>query len=500
MSATFVLRCSVSWLSPLVILVIAVLLMPASVAAQGFDAQGPTEVRRLEPREFSGAVRVSFELKPISMSFDLPWHFCSVAENGLKFAHFAAETYDPRRWDGRGADASFEPGMDKEGRFVRIWIEHKSAARIIVRIQYALNNSKYEIAHDDLDTKSPFNNGKGDWAEERFTIYPDGTHVRHMTIHTGLASKSQPFGFYREPPTVVHEFMESVVIGPVGHVPIDDMNTQAAITLFKMFGRRPGQVFPEGQSEDVSYTMPQGPPDDFGDFHDANIMLLNSKSKFRPFTIGLPYGVSVQPYGWEDNQEFPFTTWTGYDDPSIGYVSAIGHMVNWWHFRRTDDTIEQVYLHGMTDHRAPEKEILPLAWSWITPPELQWPGVTLSPNESAGRYGKFTYDQTQRAYIVPGEAIVNEKAEFALDAIYDDEHLQGTMWLVNPAFVIPNWQGDATHIHFTLDGDRMTPGRDFQSGIEETAAGRNLVLWLNRKIDLNVREEHRAEFTVAPTH
>jgi hypothetical protein len=25
--------------------------------------------------------------------------------------HFAAETYDPRRWDGKGADASFEPGM-----------------------------------------------------------------------------------------------------------------------------------------------------------------------------------------------------------------------------------------------------------------------------------------------------------------------------------------------------------------------------------------------------
>lgn len=475
-----------------------VVLLTDAVIAQRFDVQGPTEQRRLKPQEFRGAVKVSFDLKPIAMSFDLPWHFCSVSENGLKFAHFAAETYDPRRWDGRGADASFEPGMDKEGRFVRIWIEHKTAARIIVRVQYALNNSKYEIAHDDLATKSPYNNGKGDWAEERFTIYPDGTHVRHMMIHTGLASKSQPFGFYREPPSVVHEFMESVVIGPAGHVPFDDLNMEGAITLFKMFGRRPGDVFPEGRSQDVSYTLPEGPPGDFGDFHDANIILINSKSKFRPFTIGLPYGVSVQPYGWEDNRDFPFTTWTGYDDPSIGYVSAIGHMVNWWHFRRTDDTIEQVDLHGMTDQRVPEKEILPLAWSWITPPELQWPGASLSPNVSAGQYQKFTYDQTQRAYIVPSEAIVDETATFALDSIYDDEHLQGTMWLVNPAFVISDWKGDATNVHVTVDGEIMKPGRDFRSGLEVTSEGRRLVVWLNRTIDLNAREEHRAEFSVGP--
>ena len=34
---------------------------------------------------------------------------------------------------------------------------------------------------------------KGDWAEEWFTIYPDGTHVRHMKNHTALAAMSQPF-------------------------------------------------------------------------------------------------------------------------------------------------------------------------------------------------------------------------------------------------------------------------------------------------------------------
>ena len=33
---------------------------------------------------------------------------------------------------------------------------------------------------------------------------------------------SQLFGFFRESPNVVHEFMVSVVIGPKGHLPNDD--------------------------------------------------------------------------------------------------------------------------------------------------------------------------------------------------------------------------------------------------------------------------------------
>ena len=148
--------------------------------AAEFAATGPVKETTLPPAQFLGAVKVTFDLLPTTMSFDLPWHFCLVSENGLKVAHFAAETYDPREWDGTGADASFEAGMDKEGRYARVWIEHQSAARIVVRVRYALTNSKYKIAHDDLPTGSPYHDGKGDWVAEWFTIYPDGTHVREI--------------------------------------------------------------------------------------------------------------------------------------------------------------------------------------------------------------------------------------------------------------------------------------------------------------------------------
>jgi hypothetical protein len=466
--------------------------------AAEFAATGPVKETKLEPGQFLGAVKVTFDLLPTTMSFDLPWHYCAVSENGLKFAHFAAETYDPREWDGTGADASFEAGMDKEGRYARVWIEHQSAARIVVRVRYALNNSKYEIAHDDLKTDSPYNDGKGDWGEEWFYIYPDGTYLRHIKIHTALAAMSQPFGFFREPPNVVHEFMESVVIGPKRHVPTDDIHTDPAISLFKMFGSKPRSVHAGGMAKEIAYQMPAGPPADYGDFRDANIMLIHAKSKYRPFTIGLPYGVKVQPYGWEKNKTYPFATWTGYNEPSIGYVSAIGHMVNYWHYRRTSTTLEQVYLHGMTGSQKPQSDILKLAWSWISPPELQMPDAPKSPNDSTGQYNVFTYDQTQKAYVVPRKGAGPEAISFALDAIYDDAYLDGTMWLVNPAIVVKDWNQPEVGFRLELNGTALLSGVDYRFGSERTAKGKDLIIWLNKILDLNALQDHRVEISIIP--
>ncbi len=169
---------------------------------------------------------------------------------------------------------------------------------------------------------------------------------------------SQPSSFFREPPNVAHEFMETIVIGPKSHVPTDDIETKPTLTLLKMFGSKPGTIFADGSEKDIAYAMPAGPPGDYGEFRDANIMLLHTKSKYRAFTIGLPYGVQAKPYGWEDIRKYPWTTWTGYDEPSIGYLSAIGHLLNYWHFRRTEKTIEQIYLHGMTGSAQPQGEIM----------------------------------------------------------------------------------------------------------------------------------------------
>jgi hypothetical protein len=425
------------------------------VQAQKFEAVGPTHPVKQQPREV-GAVKVTFDLLPTTMSFDLPWTYCMVTENNIKFANFAAETYDPRDFDGTGGAASFEPGMDKDSRYVRAWIEHQSDARIVVRIRYALANNLYDIAHPDIPSGSPY--GKGDWADEWHYIYPDGTNIRHMRIYTGLAPVSRPFEFNRVPPRTIHEFMEVVVKGQPGHIPTDDIEI-GGLTLIKMIGGHSGTFIEEGKSETISF---KPYPDDFGDSRDANIMLVNLKSEYKPFTIGMPYGVRIQPYAPEDDLPFIFQTWG--KPPEKGYTVAFGHILNYWHYRRTDNTLEQIYLHGMTNTADPQKELVSLGWSWITEPTLQIEGVE-------PEYNVFTYDPAQKAYLVPRKGRGPTELAFSLV-----EPGRGPMFIVNPTFVVKDW--DKSGVRLEVDGKIFEHGKDFRVGYEETPSGHNLVLWL----------------------
>ena len=168
--------------------------------ANRFEATGPTEPVRLDPAEYGGrkkpAVTVTFDLLPTSMRFHLPSFPCMVTENNIRYSNFWAETYEPRIGGG-----SFEPLFDRRHRYARMWIERQSDARIVVRVRGALCNTRGDIAHSDIPSGSPY--GKGDWVDEWFYIYPDGTHMRHVRIYTGLAPMSRPFGFDRVVPAVL---------------------------------------------------------------------------------------------------------------------------------------------------------------------------------------------------------------------------------------------------------------------------------------------------------
>jgi len=162
-----------------------------------FKAVGPTEPVKMGPGR-KVAVEVYFDLQPTGMRFHLPAIPCMVTENNIQCSNFFAETYEPRVGGG-----SFETAMDRRNTYARMWIESQNDARIVVRVRGALSNSDDVIAHTDIPSGSPY--GEGDWVDEWFYIYPDSTHIRHVKIYTGLASRSRPFGFNREPPAVVHE-------------------------------------------------------------------------------------------------------------------------------------------------------------------------------------------------------------------------------------------------------------------------------------------------------
>ena len=61
-----------------------------------FEATGPTQPIKFDRSQFRGAVKVTFDLIPTTMSFDLPWTYAMVNQQGVRFSTLAAETYDPR--------------------------------------------------------------------------------------------------------------------------------------------------------------------------------------------------------------------------------------------------------------------------------------------------------------------------------------------------------------------------------------------------------------------
>jgi hypothetical protein len=274
-----------------------------------------------------------------------------VTENNIHYSSGWTETYDPN------ASSSCEILWDDEARTARMWIESQNPARIIVRFRAAIADPDGYIAHSDIPSGSPY--GAGDWTDEWYYIYPDGMHTRHVRIYTGLAGQSlavtdeqfSGMGPIREiPPTVVHEFHEEFIFGQDGHVPGDDINLEA-LTFIKM----------DGSSRDFSFDPY---PSHFGDFIAANIMVVNTRSDYKPYTIFIPHGLEQQSYPLEGKAPHNFQTWPS-DPGDQGYSVSLGHALNWWHFKRTENILEQVYLSGMINSDDPSEELTQLANSWL---------------------------------------------------------------------------------------------------------------------------------------
>jgi len=449
---------------------------PLLETAKFFHAEGVTEpvVKYLTepgfavPREVSRiAVQVHFDMVPIKMRFSMPCYPCMVTENNIHYSNGWTETYDPE------ASSSCEVLWDDEARYARMWIESQNPARIVVRVRAALSDPDGYIAHSYIPSGSPY--GEGDWTDEWYYIYPDGMHTRHVRIYTGLAGQSltvtdeQFHGVapIREiPPTVVHEFHEEFIFGQDGHIPEDDISL-SPLTLIKM----------DGSSKTISY---QPYPKDYGSFNQANIMVVNLKSRYKPFTIFMPHGIENQTYPLEGRAPHTFQTWPAKPGDE-GYSVSLGHTLNWWHYRRTDRILEQVYLSGMIASDDPVAELSDLAKSWLHYPRLMMEGFELS-------YTRPIYDQAQRAYIVPREDKGARPFKFQLG--FPDrfqEELAIRVYIVNPAFVIKDWGN--TDAEVKINGNIVEPGDKLRIGYEQHDSGTNLVVWLNYKSRENLHVE-----------
>lgn len=383
-----------------------------------FKATGNTDPNDRMKKDSKEYITVTFEDLPTRLMFLPPASAIMATENNIHYLNGWAETYDVFKDGG-----SFEPNMDGDNKHARMWIESQNDARVVVRWRAALMSQKGIIAHHDAPEVSPY--GPGDWVDEKYTIYPDGTYTRKSKIWSYYANRSQPFGFEREE-NMVHEFQEMLVNRSDGvrcpAYPDDDIHTDA-LTLIKM----------NGDSKTISYSpypVAFDQPEDilynsFGEFSDSNIFVVNTKSKYHPYTIGLDDDVIISPYGPEREElQRIFQAWPNEIAKDGAYhAAALGHIINKKHYDRSDDYISQVYLSGWTASNEPAGEVLPIAKSWLTPPEI----VDEKGVEFLG------YNKVEKAYLF--DAVSSSNIEFTLLANQDQP-------LVNPAFIIKDYHPD----------------------------------------------------------
>jgi hypothetical protein len=250
-----------------------------------------------------------------------------------------------------------------------------------------------------------------------------------------------------------------------GHFPVDDLETEA-LTLVKLVGGYSENMLHEGESKTISW-LPY--PKDFGDFRDSHIMIINLKSQYKPFVIGMPWGARVF-VNWDMREEEP---------PRNHFWTEIGHIIHYSYYRKTENTLEQVYLFGMTNAEDTVGHVVPLAWSWIAAPRLSVEGMEPS-------YDVIPYDPAQRAYVVPREGRGPVELEFKLGRF----SYEAPLHIVNPAFVVKDW--GESDVVVKVNGERIERGKDYRAGYEETASGIDLVIWIEMK------STEQARFSISP--
>ena len=161
------------------------------------------------------------------------------------------------------------------------------------------------------------------------------------------------------------------------------------------------------------------------------------------------------------------------EPPEDFFITELGHILNYRHYRRTDTTLEEVYLQGMTDASDPVKEVVPLAWSWIAAPRLTM--EDLKPSYD------LIYDPAQKAYIVPRKGRGPVELEFEL--VKDSN--EAPLHIINPVFVIKDW--GESDVLVKINNKRVKRGKNLRIGYEETPTGVDLILWFKKKSTKPIR-------------
>jgi len=406
-------------------------------------------------------VYVRFDSSPVQLVF---WRGtslvpCWVSENDTWYTNEWLETW------GKDVQSCAEPLMDRQCRYSHVRIIENSDARVVVHWRYALSDAfnNFVAVSDD---------GRGEWCDEYYIIYPDQMGVRKMELHYSKPERK-------------HDWVEQIVLTPPGKYPAD-LIEKVSISLVNMKGEVKNYLWHEKLEKEMP--EPKG----------ANISYVNLKSEYRPFIIVSPdpvnsvEGVWDSPffrtyaanmagkmfkpdsvptvYGWWNH--WPVAQIPG-DGRWVVTPDKPGHFnlttfVQWKEYNITDKTKTRIMLQGMT--KGKPDELVPLAKSWLHAPEMRV--------SSKGFEGGI-YDASEKAYVLKKTASNDAPLKLFINGSEESP-------VINPAMIIKNWGSQLATI--SIDGKPKMPGVDFRQGIRKGPDGDDLILWikLDRKSTVDI--------------
>jgi hypothetical protein len=357
-------------------------------------------------------------------------------------------------------DECFEPMSDNQCRYSHVRIIENTPARCVVHWRYPRSNSRNQILNED-------ETGWGDWVDEYWTVYPDGVAVRKQTLHT----------LYYEQKKYNTQFQQLTPLNQPGTRNEDNLE-YAALTFADMDG------------DTASYSWEKEVPEAFPEPKYKPVQLLNTKSKYRPFHIYNSDRVTVPTSGKTYENGSAFRMWSHWP---LGQIKSFNidavrgdkpSHTNLEQFDSETQAVEYGPDHTVTARQmigATTQQILtllPLARSWNNPPKLE---LKSDGFENRG------YDVFQRAYLLRKETSQNKPLRFVLNATEQSP-------VHNICIILEN--ADWPNAAISLNGKKLSRGKDYQTGLIQGLDESQTVLWLPASssvpVEITVNAERKA--------
>ncbi|MHC4131909.1 MAG: LamG domain-containing protein [Planctomycetota bacterium] len=387
------------------------------------------------------------------------------ASNGIGMQHEAVET--------RGENGCEEALMDKQCRYARVKVIENTPARVMVEFRSCSNDLYYNITHQQPD-------GWGCWTDDLWTIYPDATVGRRVTL-------------WCTEQHLWHSYEQENYVIPVGMRQVDILEKEAN-TVVNLDG--------DVSSLNWETGWPEGKHIALGAAKTYNI-----QANAWPFIIGI---VGLQDLCNADNtdtclegprRQYPycFPWWDHWPIEQIPSDGRSLYMVN-GHFSSTctgaiimdtylpieqkehrliegtENSITVPFMFGMTPREATSKEtvlkLLPLARMYNNPPIMSDSSECI-----LGGYSRYKHEYK----------VIKKEDNFSFRLLGSERSP-----IVNPCFVVKNW-GSNKKADLSINGRAMPAGKQLRQGVvRDTMGNRDLVIWIEYK------SEEPTEFSIMP--